>query len=69
LSRPAIRPARGDELELLRALERDAGRAFVGIGMPEIAGDEPRSVENLESFRAEGRAWVAVSRCGRKPGV
>jgi GNAT superfamily N-acetyltransferase len=28
--------------------------------MPEIAADDPGSVEELEAFRAAGRAWVAV---------
>jgi GNAT superfamily N-acetyltransferase len=62
---PAIRPARPDELEALRSIERDAGRAFAAIGMPEIAGDEPRSVAELELFRVQGRALVAVDRRDR----
>jgi GNAT superfamily N-acetyltransferase len=55
-----IRPPRRDELDALRSIERDAGRGFADIGMPEIAGDEPLSVTELEAFRAAGRAWVAV---------
>ena len=55
-----IRPPRADELEALRAIERDAGRAFAAIGMEEIARDEPPPVAELEAFRAAGRAWVAV---------
>jgi GNAT superfamily N-acetyltransferase len=55
-----IRQPRRDELETLRAIERDAGRAFAAIGMPEIASDEPPSPDELESHRADGRAWVAV---------
>jgi GNAT superfamily N-acetyltransferase len=57
---PRVRPPRRDELEALRALERDAGRVFATVGMPEIAADEPLSVAELETFRAEGRAWVTV---------
>jgi GNAT superfamily N-acetyltransferase len=57
---PRIRPPRGDELEALRRIERDAGRGFAAIGMAEIANDEPLSVMELEAFRADGRAWVAV---------
>jgi GNAT superfamily N-acetyltransferase len=56
----AIRPPRRDELEALRSIERDASRAFAAIGMAEIAADEPLSVPELEAFRADGRAWVAV---------
>src|SRR5215210_5829292 len=60
LTAATIRPARPNELEALRALERDAGRAFAAIGMAEIARDEPAPVAELEAFRAAGRAWVAV---------
>jgi GNAT superfamily N-acetyltransferase len=55
-----FRPPRRDELEALRSIERDAARAFADIGMPEIAGDEPLPVAELERLRARGRAWVAV---------
>jgi GNAT superfamily N-acetyltransferase len=55
-----IRPPAGDELEALRSVERDAGRAFHAIGMAEIADDEPLPLVELETFRAAGRAWVAV---------
>jgi GNAT superfamily N-acetyltransferase len=57
---PRIRPPRLDELETLRSIERDAGRAFAAIGLAEIAADEPPSLADLESHRASGRAWVAV---------
>jgi GNAT superfamily N-acetyltransferase len=57
---PRIRLPRRDELETLRSIERDAGRAFAAIGMAEIAADEPPSLIELESFRANRRAWVAV---------
>jgi GNAT superfamily N-acetyltransferase len=60
MSPGAIRPPRRDELETLRSIERDAGRAFAAIGMAEIAADEPPSLGELESHRANGRAWVAV---------
>jgi GNAT superfamily N-acetyltransferase len=61
----AIRAVRRDELATLVAIERDAGRAFAAIGMPEIADDDPGSVAELEAFRAEGRAWVAVDDADR----
>lgn len=56
-----IRPPRGDELERLRDIERAAGQAFVGVGMPEIAADPPPSVEVLEAYRLAGRAWVVTA--------
>jgi GNAT superfamily N-acetyltransferase len=55
-----IRRPRSDELEALMAIEREAGALFATIGMPEIAYDDPGTVPELEPFRADGRAWVAV---------
>lgn len=55
-----IRRARRDELEALRKIEREAGRAFATIGMPEIAAHEAPSVAELEAFVSAGHAWVAV---------
>ena len=45
---------------MLRSIERDAGRAFYEIGMPEVAADEPPSRATLEALCAAGHAWVAV---------
>jgi GNAT superfamily N-acetyltransferase len=59
-SLPRIRPARRGELEALRAIERDACRAFAEVGLPEIADDSPASLAELEAFRRAGNAWVAV---------
>jgi len=55
-----FRAPRLAELELLRDIERDAGRAFAEVGMPEIANDEPLSVAKLERFASVGHAWVAT---------
>jgi GNAT superfamily N-acetyltransferase len=60
VSAAPIRPPRRDELEALVAIEREAGALFKTIGMPEIAYDDPGTVPELEPFRADGRAWVAV---------
>ncbi|WP_430787433.1 GNAT family N-acetyltransferase [Actinoplanes sp. G11-F43] len=54
-----IRAARGDELEVFQAVERAAGEAFRGIGMPEIADDEPLAVGVLAEYVRGGRAWAA----------
>jgi ketosteroid isomerase-like protein/GNAT superfamily N-acetyltransferase len=62
---PEIRPPRRDELEALRAIERDAGQAFAAIGMPEVAADEPPPLEKLKALRAAGHAWVAVNAADR----
>jgi GNAT superfamily N-acetyltransferase len=55
-----IRSPRRDELGALVDIEREAGGLFAAVGMPEIAADDPGSREELEPFRAGGRAWVAV---------
>ncbi|GAB6897202.1 GNAT family N-acetyltransferase [Kineosporia succinea] len=53
-----IRPARTDDLPRLRDIERAAGEAFRGIGMAPVADDEPFGIDELERYRANGRAWV-----------
>jgi GNAT superfamily N-acetyltransferase len=58
LLEPLVRPARRDELEKLQQIERAAGRLFAEIGMPEIAADEPASVDELRNYTDDGRAWV-----------
>jgi ribosomal protein S18 acetylase RimI-like enzyme len=63
-----IRAARVDELPILRDIERAAGRAFRDIGMPEIADDEPPTLDELAGFQRAGRAWVAVDATDRPVG-
>jgi ribosomal protein S18 acetylase RimI-like enzyme len=55
-----IRPASADDLPILRDIEWAAGEQFSAIGMPEIAADEPASIDELERYRAAGYAWVAA---------
>lgn len=55
-----IRPPRASELDRLRAIERVAGQAFVDVGMPEIAADEPPPLATLDRYRASGWAWVVT---------
>jgi GNAT superfamily N-acetyltransferase len=55
-----IRPVRADELERLRAIERAAGELFRTVGMDAIAEHEPMGVDELETYRAGGRAWVVA---------
>lgn len=59
-----IRPARPDDLPLLREVERAAGRAFAEIGMTAIAQDEPPSLAELGRFQRAGRAWVHTDPAG-----
>jgi ribosomal protein S18 acetylase RimI-like enzyme len=64
-----IRPPRAAELERLRSIERAAGRAFIDVGMPEIAADEPPTLATLERYRAAGRAWVVTVTEGESDGA
>jgi len=59
-SSETVRPARHDDIDAMRAIERDAGRLFAGIGMDDIAEHEPPSVEALATLADDGRAWVVV---------
>ena len=49
----------------MQDIERAAGAAFRDIGMPEIADDEPLSLDELAAYRRARRAWVAVGQNGR----
>ncbi|WP_436770975.1 GNAT family N-acetyltransferase [Yinghuangia sp. YIM S09857] len=55
-----IRAAVAAELPALQDIEIAAGLCFRDVGMPEIAGDEPLPVGELDAYRADGHAWVAV---------
>ncbi|WP_026208882.1 GNAT family N-acetyltransferase [Catelliglobosispora koreensis] len=55
-----IRPPSLAELPVLMEIEREAGHCFSGIGMPEIAADDPLPVAVLDSYRLAGMAWVAA---------
>jgi GNAT superfamily N-acetyltransferase len=60
-----IRPARKDDLPVLRDIERAAGRVFAGIGMTMVAEDEPPTLATLLSYQQDGRAWVATDASDR----
>lgn len=54
----AIRPARGDELEALRALEIAAGEVFRELGMDPVADDTPPSTVVLRGALDRGGLWA-----------
>ncbi|MFE2376908.1 GNAT family N-acetyltransferase [Streptomyces sp. NPDC059398] len=56
----SIRAARTEDLPALQDIERAAGQCFRGIGMPEIADDEPPPLDELARYQRAGLAWVAV---------
>ncbi|NUU21508.1 MAG: GNAT family N-acetyltransferase [Streptomycetaceae bacterium] len=60
-----IRSAVAADLTVLPEIERSAGAAFHGVGMPEIAEDDPGSAEELDRYRRAGLAWVAVDGADR----
>jgi GNAT superfamily N-acetyltransferase len=60
-----IRHPRTDDLEALRDIERAAGLSFAEVGMFDIAEDEPDTVEVLNGYLEEGRAWIATDRGDR----
>jgi GNAT superfamily N-acetyltransferase len=63
-----IRAAILDDLAVLQRVERAAGRGFRDIGMPEIAEDEPYSLDILIRYQRAGRAWVAADPTGEPAG-
>lgn len=53
-----VRPATVSDLERIAQVEVEAGQLFLEVGLPEVAGDEPRTDGLLEAVDA-GRIWVA----------
>ncbi|TWE16296.1 GNAT family N-acetyltransferase [Kitasatospora atroaurantiaca] len=60
-----IRAVAVEELPLLQDIERAAGECFRGIGMPEIADDDPFPLEELARYQRAGLAWVAADGADR----
>jgi GNAT superfamily N-acetyltransferase len=56
------RPARVADIESMRQVERAAGTLFAGIGMDDVAADEPLSPGELARYIEDDRAWVAEVR-------
>ncbi len=59
-----IRPARPDDAEPVRAVERAAGRRFEEVGMAPVADAEPMAANRLARYADDGRSWVAVDEAG-----
>jgi GNAT superfamily N-acetyltransferase len=55
-----IRDARSTDGPALQDIERRAGERFRDVGLPEVADDDPGSVEELARFAEAGRSWVAL---------
>jgi GNAT superfamily N-acetyltransferase len=63
-----IRRGRADEVEQLRAVEREAGRRFADVGLADVAGHEPMAAEELAGYAADDRCWVALGDSGAVDG-
>ena len=63
-----IRPAIVADGDALIEIERSAGERFRDVGMPEIADDDPGSVDELAEYADDGRSWVAVDDAGTPVG-
>jgi GNAT superfamily N-acetyltransferase len=54
-----VRPAVDGDLRFLREIERAAGQRYREFGLDRVADDEPASMEVLQGYAQDGRAWVA----------
>jgi ribosomal protein S18 acetylase RimI-like enzyme len=54
-----IRPVEPADIDELCEIEVEAGRLFLTVDMPEVAGDVP-DAEGLARAQVEGRAWLAT---------
>ena len=59
-----IRPARPDDGEALRDVERRAGERFREVGLGGIADHDPMPLDALTRYATAGRSWVAVNGTG-----
>jgi predicted N-acetyltransferase YhbS len=55
-----IRRARAEDLPTLREIERAAGEAFRTVGMDVVADFPLPTIEELQRYQRDGRAWVAT---------
>jgi GNAT superfamily N-acetyltransferase len=55
-----IRAGRAEDGPALREIELRAGERFREVGLPEVADDEPASLDALARYARDGRSWVAV---------
>jgi len=62
------RLARPDDLATLQSIELAAGVLFREIGMTDVAEHPPPTLQVLEHFQSDGRAWVSVDADDRPVG-
>jgi GNAT superfamily N-acetyltransferase len=64
----SVRPALELDAGRLQEIERLAGRQFRDVGLPEVADDEPPTVEEFHRHAICGRSWVVLGDCGEPVG-
>jgi GNAT superfamily N-acetyltransferase len=55
-----VRPARRQDGPALQRIEVVAGERFRDLGMDDVAGHDPPSIDTLATYAAAGRSWVAT---------
>lgn len=67
--RAQVRPMTSDDISTAQQIEVAAGVAFIAIGMPEIAADDPFSADELGAYITAGAAWVISAATPEGPRV
>lgn len=62
-----IRPGTVADGRALQDVERAAGKLFLTVGMPEIAANDPTSIQQFESRAREGRLLVVEDQGNARP--
>jgi GNAT superfamily N-acetyltransferase len=63
-----VRPPVTEELATLRDIERASGQRYRDYGLDHVADDEPASIEVLQGYAADSRAWVVLGLAGEVVG-
>jgi GNAT superfamily N-acetyltransferase len=56
-----VEPARAEHVVALPAIERAAGRRFLGLGLPDEVLEDATSIEEFAEAQAAGQLWVALA--------
>jgi GNAT superfamily N-acetyltransferase len=59
-----LRPLSVDDADALAVIERLASQPFRDAGYPNVADDDPFTVDELAPYAAGGRGWVAIDETG-----
>ncbi len=59
-----VRAGSAEDGVAIREIERRAGERYRDVGLPEVAEQEPPSIEVLARYAIDGRSWVALDDAG-----